>query len=142
MVGTMRTLRLALAFALLALAPAFIPPAAAAARVELVYFGAHDCFYCQHWEAARRPELLELLRGRDAALVEVRGDSLAAPILRRHYPPGHAWLHDRLGDLRGVPRFVLVVDGKVALTVAGTSAYSERMVPALRKALDQGRAGR
>ena len=41
---------------------------AAAARVELVYFGAPDCFYCQHWEAARRPELLDLIRGRDARL--------------------------------------------------------------------------
>jgi hypothetical protein len=78
-----------------------------------------------------------MLRGRDAKLVEVRVESLAAPILRRHYPPRYGWLHDRLGDQRGVPRFVLLVDGRVALAVLGTSAYSERMLPALRAALRQ-----
>ena len=59
--------------------------------IEIVYFGADDCFYCQHWEAARKPELLALIRGRSARLVEVRGESLEKPILERHYPPQLRW---------------------------------------------------
>lgn len=104
-------------------------------RVEVVYLGADDCFYCQHWEAARKPELLEALHGRNARLVEVKGDTLAQPITARHYPPDLRWLHREVGDLRGVPRFFLVVDGRVELQVIGTNAYSQAFLPRLQRAL-------
>lgn len=103
--------------------------------IELVYFGTDDCFYCQHWEAARKPELLKLLSGRRARLVEVRGETLEKPITGRHYPADLQWLYRDLGELRGVPRFVLVVDGKAVLRVHGTSNYSETMAPRIRAEL-------
>jgi len=110
-----------------------------AKHIEVVYLGADDCFYCQHWEAARKPELLEALRGRNARLIEVKSESLAQPIVARLYPPDLRWLHREVGDLRGVPRFFLVVDGHVDMKVIGTNAYSQRFFPRLQRVLAQGR---
>jgi hypothetical protein len=105
--------------------------------IEIVYFGADDCFYCQHWEAARKPELLALIRGRSARLVEIRGESLDKPILERHYPPQYRWLHKELGDIRGVPRFVLLLDGRIDMKVHGTSNYTALLEPRIRTLLAQ-----
>lgn len=113
--------------------------AAPARRIEVVYVGADDCFYCQHWQAARKPELLEMLRGTGARLIEVHGETLAQPITERHYPPAMRWLHREVGDLRGVPRFFLVIDGRVELGVLGTNAYSSTLVPRLNRALSDDR---
>ncbi len=103
--------------------------------IEVIYFDADDCFYCQHWEAARKPELMRLIGARKARLVEVKGETLKRPILERHYPADLKWLYRDLGELRSVPRFVLVVDGKVALRVHGTSNYSAILEPRLRAEL-------
>lgn len=113
--------------------------AAAGPRIEVVYVGADDCFFCQHWEAARKPELLEMLRGRDAQLIEVKGETLARPITERHFPPQYRWIHREVGDLRGVPRFFLLVGGRIDLQVIGTNAYSAAFVPRLKRALAEGR---
>lgn len=103
--------------------------------IEVVYLGTDDCFYCQHWQAARKPELLALLRGRQARLVEIKGDTQEQPITARHYAPSQLWLHRDIGDVRGVPRFLLVVDGKVVLRVHGTSNYTAILEPRLRAEL-------
>jgi len=108
--------------------------------IEVVYFGTDDCFYCQHWDAARRPELVAMLSGKRARLVEVRGETLEKPIIERHYPPELKWLYRDLGELRGVPRFVLVVDGKVVLRVHGTSNYTSILEPRLRTELARQRS--
>lgn len=118
---------------------AFAVLAAPARRIEIVYVGADDCFYCQHWEAARKPELLETLRGTGARLIEVHGETLAQPITERHYPPALRWLYREVGDLRGVPRFFLVIDGRIELRVLGTNAYSTTLVPRLNRALSENR---
>lgn len=81
-----------------------------------------------------------LLRGRKARLTEVRGETLEKPITERHYPPELKWLYRDLGELRGVPRFVLVVDGKVVLRVHGTSNYTAILEPRLRAELARQRA--
>jgi len=111
------------------------PVALAAGGVEVFYIGTDDCFYCQHWEAARRPELLAAMRGTTARLVEIRGESISKPVTERHYPRQHRWLYAQLGDVRGVPRFVLAVDGRIILKTQGTSDYSKNFEPAVRAAL-------
>lgn len=103
--------------------------------IEVIYLGTDDCFYCQHWQAARKPELLALLRGRQARLVEIKGDTQDQPITARHYRPEQQWLHRDIGDVRGVPRFLLVVEGKVVLRVHGTSNYTAILEPRLRAEL-------
>jgi hypothetical protein len=122
--------------AFLALLACAAAPAVAAARgIEVIYIGAYDCFYCQHWEAARRPELLEMIRGTPVRLVEIHGETLAKPVAKRHYPAEHRWIYRAIGEVRGVPRFLLAIDGRIVLTVHGTSAYSAQLVPRLRAAM-------
>ncbi len=118
-----------------ALGLALAPAHAGAANVEILYIGAQDCFYCQHWEAARKPELLALLRGTGARLVEIRGETVAKPVAARHFPPAYRWVHRAVGDIRVLPSFLLAVDGKIVLRVRGTSNYTEVFEPAVRARL-------
>ncbi len=118
-----------------ALVLALAPAIADAADVEILYIGAHDCFYCQHWEAARKPELLALLRGTGAKLVEIRGETVARPVVAKHFPPAYRWAHRAVGDIRVLPSFLLAVDGRIVLKVRGTSDYTEVFEPALRARL-------
>ena len=119
--------------------------AAAADEIAVVYLGTNDCPYCQHWEARPKVELREELRatpqGRAVRYYEVKGETLRQPISEKHYPPELKWLGQQLGPLRGVPRFILLINGKVAWSVAGTNDYEKVFLPALRQALVRG-AGR
>jgi hypothetical protein len=120
-----------LAFLALLLASA---AALAGGKVQVVYLGTNDCPFCRHWESSRKPELLASPEGKAAIYHEVHGDTLRRPIEARHYPNELKWLGEQLGPQRGVPRFVLVVDGRVALNVMGTEAYQAVFLPALRRA--------
>ena len=66
---------------------------------------------------------------------EVRGETLRQPIVERHYPEELKWLGRRLGPSRGVPRFILVVNGEVKWSVFGTNSYESTFLPALRQAV-------
>ena len=118
--------------ALLTFAGAF---ASAAGGIDIVYLGTDDCPYCRHWEATRRPELLASPEGRAARYHEVRGRTLREPIAEAHYPPELRWVYAQVGPSRGVPRFILVVDGFVVLNALGTEAYRDKFLPALRAAV-------
>jgi hypothetical protein len=117
----------------------------AADAIAVVYLGTNDCPYCQHWEARAKGELNEELHatpeGRAVRYYEVKGETLRKPIDERHYPDELKWLGQKLGPMRGVPRFVLVVNGKVAWSVIGTNNYERVFLPALRQAI-AGSAGR
>lgn len=113
--------------------------ASAAADIAVVYLGTNDCPYCQHWEARAKGELLDELRtlpgGKAVRYYEVKGETLRRPIEERHYPDELKWLGRRLGPSRGVPRFILLVDGEVAWSVFGTNDYEKVFLPALRQAI-------
>ncbi len=121
-----------LALALLALAAA-LP--AAAGEIVVLYLGAPDCPYCAHWESQSRPGLLASPEACSFRYAEVHGETLRRPIEARHYPPEYRWVYDQIGPSRGVPRFVLAVDGKVTLTAYGTGGYREVFLPRLRQAV-------
>ena len=127
--------RLLVLFALLA----SIGVAVAADDIAVVYLGADDCPYCRHWEARAKGELLAELRaspeGKTVRYFEVKGETLRQPIVERHYPDELKWLARRLGPSRGVPRFILVVNGEMAWSAFGTSEYEKVFLPALRQAL-------
>ena len=113
--------------------------AAAADEIAVVYLGADDCPYCRHWEARAKGELMGELRaspgGNAFRYYEVKGETLRQPIVERHYPEELKWLARRLGPSRGVPRFILVVNGEVTWSVYGTSEYEKIFLPALRQAV-------
>ena len=122
----------ALAAALLFFASA---GALAGGKVEVIYLGANDCPYCRHWEASRKPELLASPEAKAFTYREVHGDTLRKPIEAKHYPDDLKWVAEAIGPSRGVPRFLLVVDGKVTHSVYGTEAYQQVFLPALRRAV-------
>ena len=103
--------------------------------IEMFYLHSPDCPYCAHWEARARGELLASPEGRAVRYVEIRGETLRQPILARHYPPEYQWVYERIGPSRGVPRFLLAIDGRITVSAYGTGGYSQVFLPALRAAV-------
>ena len=95
-------------------------------RLEIFYLGTPDCPYCQHWEAKARSDLIAWV-----------GETLRHPIGDRHYPAGYLWVYQQVGPSRGVPRFLLAIDGKVRLNTLGTNRYSEIFLPILRQVAER-----
>ncbi len=106
--------------------------AAQAQSVEMLYLTTPDCPYCRAWEARSRQPLLDSPAGKAITYIEVRGETLRRPITLEHYPRGYAWAYDQIGPSRGVPRFVLFVDGKIAVNAFGLDAYERDFLPKLK----------
>ena len=104
-------------------------------RIEMFYLYAPDCPYCAHWEARARGELLASPEGQAVRYVEVRGETLRQPIVARHYAPEFQWVYQQIGPSRGVPRFLLAIDGRITVSAYGTGGYSQVFLPALRAAV-------
>lgn len=121
------------------LAPALLALAlslpAAASEIVFLYLGTPDCPYCQHWESQSRPALLASPEAKAMRYVEVQGETLRRPIEARHYPAEFRWVYEQVGPSRGVPRFVLAVDGRVTHSGYGTGSYASVILPALREAV-------
>jgi len=103
-----------LARCLLAMVLLCVLPARGEGRIEMFYLGTPDCPYCRQWEARARGELLASAEGQAVRYVEIRGETLRQPIVARHYPPEFQWVYEQIGPSRGVPRFLLAVDGRIA----------------------------
>ena len=103
-------------------------------RLEVFYLGAPDCPYCREWERTERDDLIVWTAGRGIGFAEILGETLRLPITERHYPPRYRWVYEQVGPSRGVPRFLLAVDGHVILSAYGTNRYKELFFPALVKA--------
>lgn len=124
-----------LARCLLAVLLLCVLPARGESRIEMFYLHTPDCPYCAHWEARAKGELLASPEGKAVHYVEIRGETLRQPILARHYPPEYQWVYERIGPSRGVPRFLLAIDGKITVSAYGTGGYSQVFLPALRAAV-------
>jgi hypothetical protein len=104
-------------------------------RLEVFYLSAPDCPYCAHWESQSRAALLASPEGKAVRFVEIRGTTLREPIDARHYPPEHQWVFEQIGPSRGVPRFLLAINGKIMVNAYGTGGYSTVFLPALKMAV-------
>ncbi len=102
-------------------------------RLEVFYLSAPDCPYCAHWESQSRAALLASPEGKAVRFIEIRGRTLREPIDERHYPPEHRWVFEKIGPSRGVPRFLLAVDGKIVANAYGTGEYTTKFLPALKE---------
>jgi hypothetical protein len=111
------------------------PALAGGEKLEVFYLGAPDCPYCAHWESQSRAALLASPEGKAVRFVEIRGETLRRPIEARHYPAEFQWVFQQVGPSRGVPRFLLAIDGKVVLSAFGTGGYERDFVPALKQAV-------
>jgi hypothetical protein len=110
-------------------------------RLDFFYLATDDCPYCRRWEARTKDEFLASPEGRVLNFVHVKGRMLREPIAAQHYPPGYLWAYDQIGPSRGVPRFVLAMDGKVVLSSFGLHEFESSFRPAV-KALVEGQKPR
>ena len=104
-------------------------------RLEMFYLSAPDCPYCMHWESRAKGELLAWSAGKALGFVEIRGETLRQPIAAWHYPPEYRWVYEQIGPSRGVPRFLLAVDGRVLMSAYGTGRYNDVFLPALKEVI-------
>jgi len=102
-------------------------------KLEVFYLGAPDCPYCIQWERRARGDLLSWTGGMQIGYAEIRGETLREPILERHYPSQYQWVYQQVGPSRGVPRFLLAIDGKVRLSTLGVNRYEEVFFPILKE---------
>ena len=106
-------------------------------RLEVFYLGTPDCPYCNQWEKKARADLQEWAAAKGVYYVEIRGETLRAPIVERHYPPEHLGVYQQVGPSRGVPRFLLAIDGKVRLSAFGIYRYDEVFLPILKQVAER-----
>ena len=102
-------------------------------KLEVFYLAAPDCPYCIQWEKKARGDLMLWAGGMSIAYVEIRGETLRQPITERHYPAQYQWVYQQVGPSRGVPRFLLTIDGKVKLSTFGVNRYEEVFFPILKE---------
>lgn len=101
-------------------------------RLDLLYLGTDDCPYCRRWESRTKDAFLASPEGRAVNFVHVKGRTLREPIVEQHYPPEFRWVFDKIGPSRGVPRFLLVMDGKLVMSAFGLNEWEDRFRPALK----------
>jgi thioredoxin-related protein len=106
-------------------------------RLEVFYLGTPDCPYCNQWERKARAKLQEWAAANDVHYVEIRGETLRAPIVERHYPREHLGVYQQIGPSRGVPRFLLAIDGKVRLSAMGVYRYDEIFLPIVKQVAER-----
>ena len=110
-------------------------------RLDFLYLATDDCPYCRRWEARTKDAFLSSPEGRELNFVHVKGRTLREPITAEHYPPAYRWAFEQIGPSRGVPRFVLAMDGKVVLSAFGLNEFESSFAPAV-KALVEGQKSR
>ena len=119
-----------------------IPAVRKDAKLEIIYLGADDCPYCTQWESRSKAELLHSAEGKAVSFTAVKGETLRNPIEERHYPTQLKWVFKEIGPSRGVPKFLLAIDGKVMLTAFGTGGYADVFQPALKEVVARRAAAR
>lgn len=106
-------------------------------RLEVFYLGAPDCPYCRQWESKARADLLAWAAAKGVYYVEIHGETLRQPIVERHYPQQYLGVFQQVGPSRGVPRFLLAIDGKVRLNAIGLYRYDEVFLPILKQVAER-----
>ena len=101
-------------------------------KLDLLYLGTDDCPYCRRWESRTKDAFLASPEGRAVNFVHVKGRTLREPIVEQHYPPEFRWVFEKIGPSRGVPRFLLVMDGKLVMSAFGLNEWEDRFRPALK----------
>jgi hypothetical protein len=109
-----------------------IPALPKGARLEFLYLSTEDCTFCRQWESSSKAAFLASAEGKAVRFVEVKGATLKAPIDASHYPASHKWAFEQMGPSRGVPRFLLAIDGKIMLNAYGTGGFRDVFAPAVK----------
>lgn len=104
---------------------------AAAPAATVVYLGAWDCPYCTEWKSKDRPAFKASAESARVSLREIDTPLLKRPDFK--FPADLAWLEAKYRTKRGVPRFLIVAEGKVLLETYGTSGWRTKTLPLLKE---------
>ncbi len=119
-----------------------LPAVDKSSRLDVIYLGSEDCHFCQQWEFGSRVKLLESREARAFSFHEIKNETLAKPITAADYPAGLQWVYKQVGATRGVPRFLLAIDGRVVMNSFGTGQYRRNFLPVLNEVVRvSGKAG-
>jgi hypothetical protein len=102
-------------------------------RVTVVYVGAADCAPCRTWRrdagaAFRASDEFPRLTFR-----EVEAPTLFDVLSDEVWPVDLRGYRARIDATMGVPLWIVVADGRVAAQGFGASAWSDRLLPAIRR---------
>jgi hypothetical protein len=129
---------------LAAFAVAAVPPPARAAgelrltgksRIQIVYFGADDCGFCQRWEAPEgaRASFRASPLARQVEFYEARRRTLAASPSIADVPTPAKWIWERAWIPRGTPAWLVAVDNTVVLTLVGLEHWESNVLPVVER---------
>ncbi len=110
-------------------------PVKPSSDVALVYLSTPDCTWCRHWEKTFRGRYFQSAAGKSLRFVEVKGATLKTGVLESDWPAAEKDVATQVGSLRGVPRFVVVVDRRVVANHAGLGGWELRVEPLLQQIL-------
>ena len=110
-----------------------LPAVTKSSRLDVVYLGAEDCHFCQQWEFGSRVKLLESREASAFTFHEIKNQTLTKPMTAKDYPADLQWVYKQVGTTRGVPRFLLAIDGRVVMNSLGTGEYKRNFLPALNE---------
>jgi len=114
---------------------------AQAAKPMVVFLGNDQCGFCKIWRAQAEPDFTSSDAFKKLDYRVVHPVTFEAMLEEKSWPDDLQWvLTDFLMSDEGAqhglwtPRFFLVHDHKIALTVTGNDAWKARMLPAIAEA--------
>ncbi len=98
------------------------------AKVDLVYFTADDCKYCQQWKAESKEDALKWTKERSVKFHEVNKPLIKMPYAAKYFPAGaeFAWEDIRASGKTNfmIPRWIVYADGKPVMSAAAIRDWS------------------
>src|SRR5215831_11743969 len=110
---------------------------AAAARIQVIYVGAYNCAPCKQWELFTEPAWLKTPEARQVELRTVKTPFFTNTGADSAWPEDLRWVRDRTNAVSGTPRFIVLVDDRIAGTAFGTNGWSQRIVPLVARLIAQ-----
>ena len=99
------------------------------AKIDIVYFSADDCKYCDQWQQQSKESALKWTAARKVAFHEVRKDKIRNPYVAKHFPAqaNFAWDDVKASGKPNfvIPRWTVYADGKPVVSAAAVTNWNK-----------------
>lgn len=112
-------------------------PKVAPKEIMLVYVGAHNCPSCAFWESQLRKPFLDSVEAKQIKFREVKAGTYMDTRGTAPWPDDIKWIRDQGAANSGTPRFIVVVDGKIARNIFGSGNWGREALPLLQRLVSQ-----
>lgn len=109
--------------AVVASATAAAPIARADGELQVFYIGGGDCPFCRSWKNKYQTAWRESPMYRQVKWIEVEAVMLRHAYRDQYWPADLKPVRDQLPEKSGVPRFLIVKDGKVVANELGANRW-------------------